>query len=239
MSRIFALLTLASAAVAKESLDAKLHALSAKVQHKLEVECNDEIAECKDWCHSNGMAWEDKCDSSFHCCSGCPRCVATDNLLGNSFLLQSVADSDFCVHADGDLDEDVNLVWGSGCGHSAIKFNGLDAGNGNIVLHATANNDVVGDSTLCVRPFNRGHGAIAAADELVTNTDCNVNKANLQFKPVWSGELFQLQSVSDSTMCVHSETGSVGADAKLIFEKGCTTGLKFKAFPAPSTDAKP
>jgi hypothetical protein len=229
MSRALSVAFFGLASAAKDNLDARLHALSSKIT-KLELpECDEDYAQCKDWCHSNGMAWESKCDSDYHCCSGCPRCLETGNLLPAAFMMQSADNTDYCLHAEGGtLDEDTPLVWSSGCGGAAaLKFSALDAGNGNFVLHITADNNQYGDSTFCVHPATL---PITSGDGLVVNTDCSVKTQNMQFKPIWEEDSFTLQSMSDDSFCVHSSGGSVSDGAELIFRTGCSADkLKFKA----------
>jgi hypothetical protein len=233
----FALLALAGAAPAKESLDARLHALSKKIHKESLPECLEEHAQCKDFCHSNGISWEAKCDTDYHCCAGCPRCLATANLLPESFMMASKASSDYCVHVEGgSLGNFVNLVWGSGCGHAAVKFSALDTGDGNFVLHVTSDNEEQGDSTYCVHPHSDdGEGTITNGMALVTYDECETSRANMQFSPIWDGENFMLQSVADESFCVHNlDNDSVSDDVQLVFKKGCgDSAAKFTSMAAP------
>jgi hypothetical protein len=237
----FALLAVANAKPAapakkEKNLDARLHELSTKIG-KLELpECNEDYGQCKDFCHSNGISWESKCDTDYHCCSKCPRCTETANLLPSSFMLESASTSGYCLHAEEDFANFVSIIWSSGCGHAALKMAGLDAGDGNFVLHITSDNDVYGDSTFCIHPHDAdGTGDISNNMELVMYDDCSLNRANMQFSPIWDGDTFMLQSVDDTTFCVHTiDNDSVGDDVKLVFKKGCgDSAAKFSALEAP------
>jgi hypothetical protein len=226
----FALFALASAAPAKENLDVRLHALSSKVQEaSMESQCGHVFKpSCKNWCHLAGeMTWEAKCATDFHCCSGCPRCEETENLMPAQFLIQSAADSGYCVKASDTLDEGVNLVWKSGCGGSSLKFSVIDGGNGAIILHTTADNDVVGDSEYCIHP----DGTVANGVGLTTVTDCSTTATKTQLKPVWDGEQFKLQSVGNDAFCIHADGGTVADDVALVFKRGCgDDALSFDVF---------
>jgi hypothetical protein len=229
----FALLALASAAASKESLDAHLHALSAKVKEQVdkvhEETCTSTVPECMDWCHhEQEKTWEDKCADKFHCCSGCPRCVETENLLPATFLLESKVGHGWCVYPEGgNVRDEVSLIWHSDCDttDASLKLKPLDAGNGYVVLQNVA------ASEYCVHP-SQHYATVANGVPLVWYNDCSLDKPSTQFKPVWYGDNFMLLSVEDNDFCVQSSGGTVANDVGLVFHRGCDLAAQHSKFEA-------
>jgi hypothetical protein len=227
-----ALLALASAAAAKESLDAHLHALSAKVKEQVdkvhEESCDSSVAECQDWCHSHDKAWEDKCSDRFHCCSGCPRCTETEQLLPSTFVMESKIVHGYCIYpSGGNVQDDVSLVYHPDCDttDASLKFKAIDAGDGKVVLQNIA------ASEYCVHPSS-SDGSISNGVNLIWYNDCSLVKPSTQFKPVWYGDTFMLMSAADDDFCVQPSGGTVATDVELVFHRGCDLSSQHVKFEA-------